>query len=124
PPFVGPTVAETLQEVLHSEPLPPRVLNPSIPPDLETICLKCLEKDAAKRYQTAALLAEELEHFLKDEPIRARAVTRVERAWRWCRRKPVIAGLGAGLVAVFLAGLCGVLIEWRRAENKSEENRR
>jgi WD40 repeat protein len=124
PPFVAPTVAETLQEVLNTEPVPPRVLNPGVPLDLDTICLKCLEKDPTKRYQTAALLAEELDHFLKDEPIRARAVTRVERGWRWCRRKPLVAGLAAGLVLVFTAGLLGVVTEWRREKNKSEENRR
>jgi serine/threonine-protein kinase len=95
PPVVAPTVAETLHEGLNTEPVSPRVFNPGVPRDLETICLKCLEKDGAKRYQTAALLAEELERFLADEPIQARPVERPECVWRWCRRKPVIAALAA-----------------------------
>jgi WD40 repeat protein/predicted Ser/Thr protein kinase len=103
PPFVAPTVAETLHEVLNTEPVSPRVLNPGVPRDLETICLKCLEKDPAKRYQTAASLAEELARFVGQEPIQARPVGRTERAWRWCRRTPLVASLGAATVVLFLA---------------------
>ncbi|MBI3418442.1 MAG: protein kinase [Verrucomicrobia bacterium] len=124
PPFVAPTVAETLQEVFNTEPVSPRVLNPGVPPDLETICLKCLQKEPEKRYQTAAALAEELQRFLNDEPIFSRPVTRTERAWRWCRRKPVIATLAASLAVVFIVGSVGVLTQWRRATNQSEVNRR
>ena len=123
PPFEGETLTDTLEQVLNSEPVSPRLLNPSAPRDLETICLKCLEKEPAKRYPTAQALADELGRFLNHEPIRARPITRAERVWRWCRRKPAVATLVASLVIVFLAGLTGVLTEWRRAAQKSEENR-
>jgi serine/threonine-protein kinase len=66
PPFLAPTVAETLQEVLNTEPVSPRVLNPGVPPDLETLCLKCLDKEPARRYQAANELAEELDRFLRE----------------------------------------------------------
>ena len=124
PPFQAETLTDTLREVVNTEPVSPRMLNPSVPPDLETICLKCLQKEPEKRYQTAQALAEELGRFIADEPILARPVTRTERAWRWCRRKPVIATLAASLAIVFVAGLAGVLTQWHRATNQSEVNRR
>src|SRR5262249_27764140 len=92
PPFVGAALADTLEQVLNAEPVAPRVLNPSVPRDLETICLRCLEKEPDKRYGTGQALADELGRFLNTEPIQARPVTRAERAWRWCRRKPALAG--------------------------------
>src|SRR5438876_8498193 len=95
PPFVGEALADTLEQVLNSDPVSPRLLNPSVPRDLETICLKCLEKEPDKRYATAQALADELGRFLNHEPVHALPVTRVERVWRWCRRKPAIATLAA-----------------------------
>ena len=92
PPFVGEGLTDTLEQVLNSEPVSPRLLNPSAPRDLETICLKCLEKEPDKRYATSQALADELGRFLNHEPVRARPVTRAERAWRWCQRKPALAG--------------------------------
>ena len=91
PPFVGEGMAETVQQVLNSEPVSPRALNHSVPADLETVCLKCLEKEPAKRYATAQMLAEELGRFLEGKPILARPVGRLAKTWRWCRRKPRLA---------------------------------
>ena len=123
PPFVGQTMADTMDQVIHQDAIPPRLLNASAPPDLETICLKCLEKEPRRRYQSAQELADELGRFLRDEPILARPAGATEKAWRWCRRKPVIAGLAASLVLVFLLGSAGVLTQLRRVQAKSEEHR-
>jgi len=124
PPFVGQTMAETIDQVLHREVVAPRSLNPATPVDLETICLKCLDKEPRRRYPSARDLAEELGRFLRDEPIRARPARAAEKAWRWCRRKPVIAALAASLAAVFLLGSGGVLSQLRRVEARNQANRR
>jgi predicted Ser/Thr protein kinase len=115
PPFQGETITETLQQVLHSEPVAPRSLDRSIPRDLETICLKCLEKESPRRYPTARELADDLGRFLGDEPIRARPVGAAGRAWKWCRRQPALAGMAAALLSMFLLGLSGVLWQLHRA---------
>jgi tetratricopeptide (TPR) repeat protein len=123
PPFVAENVAETLHHVLNTEPVSPRLLNPSVPQDIATICLKCLEKEPAKRYQTAHQLADELNRFRNDEPIHARPTTRTERAWRWCRRRPALAGaLAIALLAVATSTLFGV--QARRAEQGRLAERR
>lgn len=93
PPFQAASLAETLQQVLEREPVPPRVLNPHIPRDLETITLRCLAKTPARRCSTARELAAELQRFLSGEPIRSRPVGRPERVWRWCCRRPLTAAL-------------------------------
>jgi WD40 repeat protein/tRNA A-37 threonylcarbamoyl transferase component Bud32 len=98
PPFHAPTPLATMKLVLEQEPISPRALNPALPLDIETICVKCLAKEPSARYATARELADELARFLRDEPIRARRVTRFERGWRWCRRKPALATLAALLV--------------------------
>jgi serine/threonine protein kinase len=103
PPFVGEGLADTVQQVLNVEPVSPRVLNPRLPADLETVCLKCLEKEPAKRYATAQLLAQELGRFLEGKPVLARPVGRLSKAGRWCRRNPHLAGAtGAALLSLLL----------------------
>ena len=115
-PFVAQTLEDTLLQLRDTEPLSPRILNPKIPHDLETICLKCLNKDSRQRYGSAEMLAQDLERWGEGEPILARPVGRPEKLWRWCKRRPLIAGLGLALCAVFAAGLTGVLWQWQRAE--------
>jgi WD40 repeat protein/tRNA A-37 threonylcarbamoyl transferase component Bud32 len=104
PPFRAETPLDTVLQVLERDPLRPRALNASADRDLETVCLKCLEKEPGKRYDSAAALADDLECWLAGEPIRARPVGRLERGWRWCRRNPVVAGLCATVVAALLGG--------------------
>jgi len=102
PPFVAETFEATLSQVLNTEPAAPSQLNPSIPGDLETLCLKCLEKDPARRYPTAAELADELGRWLNGEPIRARSIGAAGKTWRWCRRKPALAAMAAAVVTLLL----------------------
>lgn len=123
PPFVGETPAEVIHHVLEHEPVRPRLINPRVPRDLETICLKCLEKEPARRYATARDLAEDLERFLEGRPIRARAPGWGGRAWRWARRKPGLAGLLTAWVVLLLAGVAGVLTQWQRAETEGQRQR-
>jgi WD40 repeat protein/anti-sigma factor RsiW len=106
PPFRGESALETLRQVGSEEPVPPRRLQPRLPVDLETICLKCLRKDPRQRYASAADLADDLRRFQAHEPIRARRTGLVERAARWCRRNPTVAAMTAA-VAVLLLVLAG-----------------
>ena len=101
PPFRGATVWETVAQVMTQEPVPPAQLQPLVPGDLETICLKCLQKTPARRYASAEALADDLGHFLKGDPIAARPISARERLVRWCRRRPLLAGL-IGTVAALL----------------------
>src|SRR5436190_1779424 len=101
PPFQGATISDTVHQVVNNEPASPRVVNPDVPLDLETICLKCLEKEPGRRYATAQELADELGRYLRNEPVRARPVSRPEKVWRWCRRRPALA-TAAGVALLFL----------------------
>jgi WD40 repeat protein/serine/threonine protein kinase len=121
PPFRAATVLDTLRQVVSEEPVPPRQLNAQVPRDLETVCLKCLHKEAAKRYSSAAALADELGRFLRGEPIVARPVGRLERGMKWARREPRVAGL---LVAVFGVLAAGVTISTVLAVRESEARSR
>jgi WD40 repeat protein/serine/threonine protein kinase len=116
PPFQSATIEETLHEVLQREPVSPRLLNPGVPRDLETICLRCLEKEPSRRYAAASDVADELSRFLRDEPIHARPISPGSKLWRWCRRKPTLAASIAALHVVAAAGLAGILWQWSRAE--------
>src|SRR5262249_38035223 len=104
PPFRAETPVDTILQVLEREPAHPLKVNPSADHDLATICLKCLEKDPARRYGSAAALADDLERWLQGEPISARPVGPVERGWRWCRRNPALAALAAAVVLALLGG--------------------
>jgi len=145
PPFTGATPAEIVRKVIDEEPVPPHLVSRSsrreeaqtsgaetlsikesqslltsaatrIDKDLETICLKCLEKDPARRYSTADALAEELERWLRGEPILARPVTFTERLWKWTRRHPAVSALLAIIVLGALTSAGAILWQWHRAE--------
>jgi WD40 repeat protein len=107
PPFRGETALATLALVAEQEPVPPRLLNPKVDTDLETICLKCLEKEPARRYHSAADLADDLRRYQDNEPIGARRVGALGRGVKWCRRKPAAAALLAVSVLALLALVVG-----------------
>jgi|GEM_PF-6979712 len=104
PPFQTASTMETIRQVLNSEPVSLRRLNPALPRDLETICLKCLRKETAKRYATAGELAADLGCWLENMPITARPVGPAERAWLWCKRRPTLVLMSLLLVVLALAG--------------------
>jgi tetratricopeptide (TPR) repeat protein len=114
-PFGGDSVVETLDAVRHAPPRPPTRLNAAVPRDLETICLKCLEKDPRRRYPTAQALAEDLRAWLDSRPITARRVGAAERAWLWCRRRPAVAALAAAVALALVGGTAAVIAVQARA---------
>jgi WD40 repeat protein/tRNA A-37 threonylcarbamoyl transferase component Bud32 len=115
PPFQADSLTTLLRQVVETDPVAPRLLNPSVPRDLETICLKCLEKEPARRYASAQAMADDLGRFLHKEPILARPVGPVGKVWRWCRRKPALAGALGAVVCVTAVAFVVILTQWRRA---------
>ncbi len=99
PPFNAATAIETIQKVRSAEPIPPSKLQTKIPRDLETICLKCLHKEPSKRYPTADALADDLQRFLRGQPIQARPIGVLERNWKWARRHPSLTALFGAVLA-------------------------
>jgi serine/threonine-protein kinase len=123
-PFQAPAVLETIWQVRTREPVAPTELQPKVPRDLETICLKCLQKDKSKRYTTAGALAEDLRRFLHNEPILARPVGKLERTRRWCKRNPKMAAL-IGVVAAAVLGwassVTGLAFSLKRSKDATAE---
>lgn len=103
-PFRGDT-RMLIYQLLSEDAVSPRKLNEKVPKDLETICLRCLEKEPAKRFATADELASELDRYLAGLPIQSRQITRLDRAWRWCKRNPVVTGLSSALLLTLVVGL-------------------
>ncbi len=116
PPFAGATAVETLRRVVEKPPAAPRSLNPGVPPDLEVICLKCLEKNPRDRYASAEALAEDLDRWLAHEPIHARPATATEWVVKWCQRNPVLAVLLVLLLVVTGVGAAGLLWQSRKTQ--------
>ena len=117
PPFAGGTTYETIRLVLETEPRNPRLWNPRVDLDLATICLKCLEKDSKKRYETAVALAKDVERWLRHEPIRARRAGFIMRGRKWVRRNPVLAAV-TPLVAALIV-IVAVLF-WKTAPSNRQ----
>ncbi len=103
-PFVADSPVDTLLQVLRNDPVSPRILNPMVPRDLETICLKCLSKEPHKRYGTAQQLADDLKRYLNDQPVLARPIGRIAKTSRWARRNPWIASLATISVLLLVSG--------------------
>jgi serine/threonine protein kinase len=128
PPFKGATILDTLAQVQLGEPVPPSQLNSAVPRDLETICLKCLQKEPAKRFRSSRELADDAARYLKGEPIQARPVGRLERALKWVKRRPAAAALLAviGLASSVLLAMWlsfTIRLEERRQEAVTERDR-
>ena len=118
PPFRADTPLQTLKQVVEAEPARPRLLNAAVPRDLETVCLKRLQKDPQKRYPSADALAADLKRCLQGFPIQARPVSKLEHAGRWCRRRPAVASLLAVLALTVASSLVGLLTLWRHSETE------
>jgi non-specific serine/threonine protein kinase/serine/threonine-protein kinase len=125
-PFKGATLHDTLEQVCSQEPVSPARLIARLPRDLDTITLKCLQKDPGRRYASAAELADDLGRFLEGVPIKARPIGPVERLIRWCRRNAKVAGLLAALVVVLVSGISALTVLWlvARAEKKEADRQR
>lgn len=125
PPFRADTAAETIRQLVVGDPISPRRLQPTIPRDLETICLKCLHRDLSRRYESARTLADDLARFRAGQFIQARPIGWMERASKWVKRQPVVAALIGIVFLVTLVGMIGIVYQWRQAElaRRQESNR-
>ena len=121
PPFQAATVIDTVMQVLERDPVPLRELNPQVPRDLETIALKCLEKDRARRYPSAKALVDELRCWLRGEPIQARPISEGERFLKWVRRRPLIAGLSLAVALSLIIGSIATLHFAIKADERARE---
>ncbi len=120
PPFRGESDVDTLKLVCDTEPISPRQLRPKLPRDLETICLKCLDKEPRRRYASASELHADLQRFLSDVPVMARPISQTARVLRWCRRHPAVSGLSIALVFAVAIGSAGMTTAYGQA--KAERN--
>ena len=123
PPFLAATLEETLFQLLNTEPVSPRLLNPGVARDLETICLRCLNKEPHRRYPSAGELAEELGRWLAGVPIHARPTSVPEKLWRWCVRNPAVAGLSTCLVLLLSAAAINSTAAMIRLNQSQERTR-
>ena len=118
-PFAGNSLAETLQRITEAAPRAPRSCDAAIPRDLESICLRCLEREPERRYRSARELADDLRRWLRGEPVRARALSLPEKTWRWCRRRPALASALVGLFSVVVVAF-GLVEAARRREGAAK----
>jgi hypothetical protein len=119
-PFRGESDVDTLKLVCETEPIALRQLRPKLPRDVETVCLKCLDKEPARRYQSANDLRQDIERFLQGSPVIARPIGATARTWRWCRRHPAVSALSAALVAAIVIGSAFIM----RAYSQAQDERR
>lgn len=124
PPFRGSSLFDTLEQVRTTEAVPPRQLQPRVPRDLETICLKCLEKLPERRYPTAAALAEDLRRVQDGDTISARPAGSIERTWKWVRRYPAVASLASLAVLLTVLGAAGIMREAQKAFESEQQAQR
>ncbi len=113
PPFQAASISETIRQIIDKQPVAPRQLNTAIHRDLETICLKTLHKDTARRYASCQELADDLQRFLDGRPILARPVSPMERGWRWCKRNPIPASLSLTVSLLAVAFLVAIVVGYR-----------
>lgn len=121
PPFQAETPAETMRQVLYSEPASPALLNSSLDPDIVTVCLKCLEKKSGHRYSSARELASDLSRYLEGKPIIAKPASRTEKFTKWVKRNPVVSSLALGIIVVALIGFGATWIQLEKTRNALEE---
>jgi Protein kinase domain len=124
PPLVGDNDAQTMSLILETDPRPPQRPGGRIHRDLACVCLTCLRKDSAERYPSARALGDDLDRYLRGEPVSARPIGRVRCLVRWCRRRPLVASLTGLLIGAVTFGVLGIASQWKRAEDNLVEARR